>query len=138
MPGDLRIQITIDAEAAIKRMKDMRDRSKDFRPVFRWAKRELGLMNGQNFAQNGLPSGKPWSPLDPQYAAWKATAYPGKPDMVISKKLFHSAQMLNTQNSINMEHQKCRSVNLFMNQKALLHELLCSQQDMLRMVSWVQ
>ena len=53
MPGDLRIQITVDAVAAIRRMKDMRDRSKDFRPVFRWAKRELGLMNGQNFAFNG-------------------------------------------------------------------------------------
>lgn len=95
MPSNLRIQIRIDAEAAIQRMKDMAERSKNFKVVFRWAKRELGLMNGQNFAQGGLPSGTPWSPLDPQYASWKAINFPGRPDMVASKKLFNSLRNLN-------------------------------------------
>lgn len=103
MPSDLRIKITIDAEKAIQRMKDMQRRSMDFKPVFRWAKKELGLMNGQNFAQHGLPVGG-WSPLNPKYSAWKATKFPGSPDMVISKKLFNSLRNLNgPANSIGLK-----------------------------------
>ena len=94
MASDLKIKIKIDARAAIKRMKDMEKRSMDFKPVFRWAKRELGLMNAQNFTQNGLPAGG-WSPLDPKYAAWKAVNFPGTPTMVRSGKLFNSLRSLN-------------------------------------------
>lgn len=88
------IRIDVNASRAIIKMEQMAERAKDFRPVFRWAKRELGLMNGQNFAQNGLPVGG-WSPLNPQYAEWKSRNYPGRPDMVISKKLFNSLRNLN-------------------------------------------
>jgi len=94
MASDLKIKITIDARAAIKRMKDMERRSTDFKSVFRWAKRELGLMNAQNFTSNGLPVGG-WSPLDPKYAAWKAIHFPGAPTMVRSGKLFNSLRSLN-------------------------------------------
>lgn len=104
MPGDLRVQIKVDAREAIARMKAMARRSKDFRSVFRWAKRELERANANNFAQNGLPTGRPWSPLDPQYASWKATKFPGKPTMIASGKLFQELRSLNgPANSIRLK-----------------------------------
>lgn len=87
------IKIEVNASRAIIKMEQMSERAKDFKPVFRWAKRELGLMNGQNFAAGGLPVGG-WSPLDPKYAEWKSRNYPGRPDMIISKKLFNSVRNL--------------------------------------------
>lgn len=94
MPSNLNLQIHVNASRAIIKLEQMAERAKDFRPVFRWAKRELGLMNGANFAQGGLPVGG-WSPLNPQYAEWKSRNYPGRPDMVVSKKLFNSLRNLN-------------------------------------------
>jgi len=88
------IKIHVNASLAIIKMEQMIERSRDFKPVFRWAKRELGLMNGANFAQGGLPVGG-WAPLDPQYAEWKSRNFPGRPDMVLSKKLFNSLRNLN-------------------------------------------
>ncbi len=93
MPGDLRIKIKVDARAAIARMKAMERRSKDFRSVFRWAKKELERANAANFTQNGLPVGG-WRPLDPQYASWKARRFPGAPTLVASGKLFRELRSL--------------------------------------------
>lgn len=87
------IKVHVNASLAIIKLEQMIERAQDFKPVFRWAKRELGLMNGQNFAQNGLPVGG-WSPLNPQYAEWKSRNYPGRPDMIISKRLFNSVRNL--------------------------------------------
>jgi len=102
MPSDLRIKITVDAKAAIRRMKAMEKRSRDFRPVLRWAKRELQKANAANFTSNGLPVGG-WSPLKPRYAAWKATRFPGTPTLVMSGKLFRELRSLNgPANSIGM------------------------------------
>jgi phage gpG-like protein len=103
VPGNLRIRIKVDARAAIARMNSMERRSKDFRPIFRWAKRELERANAENFARNGLPVGG-WSPLKPRYAAWKATKFPGAPIMVASGKLFRELRSLNgPANSIRMK-----------------------------------
>lgn len=102
MPSDLKIKIKVDARSAIARMKAMERRSKDFRPVFRWAKRELQRANAANFAQNGLPVGG-WSPLKPRYASWKATRFPGAPTLVASGKLFRELRSLDgPANSIRM------------------------------------
>lgn len=94
MASDLRIKIKIDARRAISRMRAMERRSKDFRSVFKWAKRELQRANAENFAANGLPVGG-WSPLKPRYAAWKATKFPGAPTLVMSGKLFRELRSLN-------------------------------------------
>lgn len=64
-------------------------RSKNFLPLFVKAKAEITAMNTANFALGGLPSGG-WSPLDPQYGAWKAARYPGAPPMVRTGRLFAS------------------------------------------------
>ncbi len=80
------VRVRVFAESAIKRMREMERRSKDFRPIFRWAKRELEKANAQNFAANGLPAGG-WAPLDARYASWKSTNFPGRPIMEASGKL---------------------------------------------------
>lgn len=104
----LNLRIHVDAENAIRYLGEMKDRSEDFTAPLKWAKREMGLMNGKNFAKNGLPSGQRWAPLDREYAAWKleggrvgvsgrgvrGTAGAGAM-LVLSKKLFNSLRNLN-------------------------------------------
>jgi len=84
------VDIEVDAKKAIARMANMSRRSENFIPVFIWARQQLEQANAQNFAANGLPSGKAWAPLDPQYGAWKATRFPGAPTMVRTGNLFRS------------------------------------------------
>jgi phage gpG-like protein len=87
------VRVRVFAEAAIRRMRDMERRSKDFRPVLRWAKREIEKANARNFAASGLPVGG-WAPLDARYAAWKATNFPGRPIMEVNGRLADSLTRL--------------------------------------------
>jgi phage gpG-like protein len=64
-------------------------RSQNFLPLFTKAKAEISAMNTANFALGGLPSGG-WSPLDPEYGAWKSSRFPGAPPMVRTGKLLAS------------------------------------------------
>lgn len=84
------IDIDVDVASAVKRLTGMTVRSKDFTIVLTWARDELEKANAKNFAANGLPSGKAWSPLDPQYARWKSSNFPGRPTMIRSGSLFKS------------------------------------------------
>jgi phage gpG-like protein len=64
------------------------DQMDDFTPVFQ----EVALALETNwmpsrFAGKGGDLGKPWPPLSPRYAAWKALHYPGRPMMVLSGRL---------------------------------------------------
>ena len=61
-------------------------RSTNFAPVFAKAKLELSAASASNFSLGGLPSGG-WSPLSPQYAAWKLARFPGAPPLVRSGRL---------------------------------------------------
>lgn len=104
MPVQMRIRV--DDDDAQRLLEGMSDRMRNFKPVFKWAKRELGLMNGNNFATNGLPVGG-WAPLNSRYAAWKAegggvgvsgrgargTAGAGAM-LVLTKRLFNSLRNL--------------------------------------------
>jgi phage gpG-like protein len=87
------IRIKVDAKKAILRMVMMKKRANDMRPVLWRAKQWLRFANEENFRQAGLPSGG-WSPLDPQYAAWKKLREPGAPTMVASGRLFSSLTAL--------------------------------------------
>ena len=87
------IRVQVFAESAIRLMREMERRAKDFRPVFRWAKRELEKANKDNFDRSGLPVGG-WSPLDARYGTWKATNFPGRPIMEVSGKLRDSLTRL--------------------------------------------
>lgn len=87
------IVIKVDAKKAIARMVVMKKRANDMRPVFWRSKQWLRAANEENFRQGGLPAGG-WSPLDPQYAAWKRVTEPGAGTMIRSGRLFKSLSTL--------------------------------------------
>lgn len=87
------IRVHVDADRAIRYLRQMERRAKDFRPVLRWAKRELERANKENFAASGLPVGG-WAPLDARYSQWKSTNFPGRPIMVASGRLMDSLTRL--------------------------------------------
>jgi len=87
------IKITVDAKKAIARMVVMKKRANDMRPVLWRAKQWLRFANEENFRQAGLPSGG-WSPLDPEYAAWKNLREPGAGTMIRTGRLFRSLTSL--------------------------------------------
>lgn len=95
----LTVKVSCDAEKTLKYLDGMVERSRDFSPIFRWAKKELEKANAANFAANGLPVGG-WSPLKPRYAAWKARNFPGAPTLVQSGRLFRSLTNLRTPPSV--------------------------------------
>lgn len=82
----VRVRVRVNARRAILYLMMMEERARDFRPVFRWAKRELQKMNRDNFTTQGLPVGG-WSPLNADYAAWKSTNFPGRPIMQATGRL---------------------------------------------------
>lgn len=84
------IEVEVDMAKALKRINGIEARSYNFSSVLRWAGDELEKANAANFAQNGLPSGDAWSPLDPQYGAWKSRNFPGRGTLVRSGNLFRS------------------------------------------------
>ena len=90
----LSMNISCNADNAIRRMDQMIRRSQDFRPVFAWAKGYLKRANALNFTTSGLMVGG-WDPLDARYAAWKGLRYPGKPILQQSGALFKSLSDLN-------------------------------------------
>lgn len=66
-------------------------RAEDFKPVFRWAQGELEKANRANFATMGAASGKPWLPLDNEYARWKLAHHGSAlPNLIISGTLRNS------------------------------------------------
>lgn len=87
------IRVTVRASRAIRYLRDMERRAKDFKPVFRWAKRELQKANRDNFTKNGLPVGG-WAPLNSEYSAWKQTEFPGRPIMQATGRLRDSLTRL--------------------------------------------
>ena len=95
------ITIKVDKKKAIARLILMKKRANNMRPVLWRAKQWLRFANEENFRQGGLPSGG-WSPLDPQYAAWKNLRQPGAETMIRTGRLFRSLTSLDASpNKIN-------------------------------------
>jgi len=88
-----KLTIKVDAKKAILRMVMMKKRANDMRPVLWRSRQWLRFANEENFRQAGLPSGG-WSPLDPQYAAWKKVEAPGTDLMTRTGRLFRSLTSL--------------------------------------------
>jgi phage gpG-like protein len=97
--GRVTIEVEVKADDVLGLLEDMKDRAGDMRPVFGWAKTQLELANSRNFMANGLPSGKPWKPLDKDYGTWKAANFPGTGTMVRSGNLFRSLTNLSDSNA---------------------------------------
>ena len=88
------VTIEIDEQNAEKMLERIVKRSKDMRPVWRYAKRKLESSFSQNFLSGGalVPGG--WAPLDGSYSAWKAVHFPGAKKMFLTGKLFRSVSEL--------------------------------------------
>lgn len=87
------ISVKVDISEPMDKFKKMEDRSKDFTPVWRWAKRSLERSFSENFRGGGSLVGG-WDPLDVGYASWKRKNHPGNPRLRISGKLFRSIRNL--------------------------------------------
>lgn len=94
MKIEMDIRVT-GVKKTVSRLMAMQARAQLFTPVLLKAKKQIQLANASNFATNGLPVGG-WSPLSPQYAAWKMARFPGAPTMVQTGKLFASLTGANT------------------------------------------
>lgn len=86
----INIEVEVDMADAMKRLAGMEARAKNFTPVFIEARGDLEKANAANFAANGLPTGKAWAPLDPQYGSWKSANFPGRGTLVRTGRLFRS------------------------------------------------
>jgi len=64
----VRVDIDCNAEKAIQRLENMELRSRQFRPLFWYARAQLALANYSNFTAGGLPSGRRWEPRTKPYA----------------------------------------------------------------------
>lgn len=53
------------------RVKSMSNRAKDLRPVWPKVGSYLSQSNRKQFTSKGAYYGKPWKPLEPEYALWK-------------------------------------------------------------------
>lgn len=63
----VRVDIDCDAEKALFRLEKMEARSREFRPIFWYARAQLALANQANFAAGGLPTGRRWEPRTKPY-----------------------------------------------------------------------
>lgn len=91
----VRVRTSVSGTQSVNRYFDgMLRRSADFRQIFRWAQRELEEANRENFATHGAASGRPWMPLDNEYARWKLGNYGAKPIMIREGDLYQELTFL--------------------------------------------
>lgn len=75
------------------KLNDIKKRQKNLEPALKKAGLSLRKYMASNYTSQGLLVGG-WAPLDPKYAAWKATNFPGAPPMVRSGALFNSVAVV--------------------------------------------
>lgn len=83
------LEVGVDAGVAEHLMAQMEARARDMRPAWRRIIADFVAMERQQFATQGSLTGG-WDPLTPEYAAWKAEHYPGKPIMRRTDRLWAS------------------------------------------------
>lgn len=94
------VKVTVDSRSAQNRFRGMIRRMQSFKPVFRWAFKEIQAAHAANFATNGAVDGSPWKPLDPQYAAWKIENYGANGILVRTGELRSSLTIDNARGAI--------------------------------------
>lgn len=78
----------VDAGQAKARLKDIKDRTRNVRPVLKKAQERLERAWGENFTTLGLLSAKAmlkggWAPLSPSYYAWKKVRFPMTAEQIL-------------------------------------------------------
>lgn len=79
-----------DSRRVRVRLKAMRERAGDLTPAFEKWGDDVAEEVRLNFASDGARFGHAWAALSPEYAAWKATHFPGKTILRRTDKLFDS------------------------------------------------
>lgn len=80
-------EVSIAGELQIQRLLDgIIYRGQDLRPVWQYIAEDFHQLEAQQFATEG-GLGRPWPPLSPAYAAWKAKHFPGAPILVRTGRL---------------------------------------------------
>jgi len=102
----IKINADFDNQGMHDEIDGMQRRARDFRPVFRKIREELRTAWSANYMSNGLAVGG-WAPLDAEYAAWKATRFPGTPPMIQTGRLFRSISSINATN-VEMDRKSVR------------------------------
>lgn len=74
-------------EAVVKRFRGMGERAVDARPLWDVLEARFVRMEARQFSSQGHGT---WAPLSPDYSAWKAEHFPGKPILQQTGRLFHS------------------------------------------------
>jgi len=90
----VRITIEVDDDGTRERLKEMAKRTKDLKPVFRWARKELRDKYTENFKESGLLVGG-WAPLDAEYSAWKFENFRFPAPLTRTGNLFRGVSKLN-------------------------------------------
>ena len=95
------IYATEDLDETQDYIKDIHDRTEDFRYIFEKMRDDLADRWKSNFLNNGSLVGG-WAPLDKEYGAWKSVNFPGAPPMVRTGQLFRSvSELRGSPNEIN-------------------------------------
>ncbi len=85
--ANLVFEINILGELQVARMLEgVKYRTSDLRPVWAAIADDFLQIEARQFATEG-GLGRPWPPLSPAYAAWKAKHYPGAPILVRTGRL---------------------------------------------------
>jgi phage gpG-like protein len=105
---DVIITVDVDNDEAQDRLKAMRDRAKNLKPVLRWAGEKLERAYSANFSTMGSFSAMAmlrgaWPPLDPAYAAWKATRFPGAPTLVMTGWFLKEVSNISSNSASNID-----------------------------------
>lgn len=105
---DVIIKVDVDNDEAQDRLQAMRKRSKNLKPVLKWAGERLERAYSANFTTMGALSARAmlrgaWPPLDPAYAAWKATRFPGAPTLVRTGGLLASVSNITSNPASNID-----------------------------------
>jgi phage gpG-like protein len=78
----------------------------DYRPIWPVIEDDFYAQEKDQFASEGAEGGEKWPELAPEYAEWKATAFPGKPILQRSGDLYGSLTSPNNPNAVRIEERK--------------------------------
>jgi len=105
---DVIITVDVDNDEAQDRLQAMRKRSHNLKPVLKWAGEKLERAYSGNFSTMGSFSARAmlrgaWPPLDPAYAKWKATRFPGAPTLVRTGGLMREVTNITSNPASNID-----------------------------------
>lgn len=84
------LKIEVSDSGLVTKIRGLGERLRDLRPVWGDVHAIFIEFMKQHFKTEGAYVGRPWVPLNPRYAAWKARHYPGQPMLRLTDRLYIS------------------------------------------------